>query len=71
MKIVCLVKQVPRADSIEFDQGTKQLKREGVPLLLNPFDAAAVMHAAKLSTSDSGEPCTYSTPSSTHCGCSE
>ena len=46
MKIVCLVKQVPRADAIEFDQETKQLKREGVPLLLNPFDAAAVEHAA-------------------------
>ncbi len=46
MKIVCLVKQVPRADSIEFDQETKSLRREGVPLLLNPFDAAAVAHAA-------------------------
>ncbi len=46
MKIVCLVKQVPRADSIEFDSETKQLRREGVPLLLNPFDAAAVAHAA-------------------------
>jgi electron transfer flavoprotein alpha/beta subunit len=45
VKIVCLVKQVPRADSIEFDQDTKQLRREGVPLLLNPFDAAAVAHA--------------------------
>jgi electron transfer flavoprotein alpha subunit len=46
VKIVCLVKQVPRADSIEFDSETKQLRREGVPLLLNPFDAAAVAHAA-------------------------
>jgi electron transfer flavoprotein alpha subunit len=46
VKIVCLVKQVPRADSIEFDQETKRLRREGVPLLLNPFDAAAVEHAA-------------------------
>jgi electron transfer flavoprotein alpha subunit len=46
VKIVCLVKQVPRADSIEFDQETKQLRREGVPLNLNPFDAAAVAHAA-------------------------
>jgi electron transfer flavoprotein alpha subunit len=46
VKIVCLVKQVPRADSIEFDTETRQLRREGVPLLLNPFDAAAVMHAA-------------------------
>jgi electron transfer flavoprotein alpha subunit len=48
MKIVCLVKQVPRVDAIEFDQETKQLKREGVPLLLNPFDAWAVGHAARL-----------------------
>ena len=46
MKIVCPVKQVPRPDSIEFDADTKQLRREGVPLLLNPFDAAAVAHAA-------------------------
>ncbi len=46
MKIVCLVKQVPRPDSIEFDQEAKQLRREGVPLMLNPFDAAAVAHAA-------------------------
>jgi electron transfer flavoprotein alpha subunit len=46
VKIVCLVKQVPRADSIEFDQETKQLRREGVPVNLNPFDAAAVAHAA-------------------------
>jgi electron transfer flavoprotein alpha subunit len=46
VKIVCLVIQVPRPDSIEFDQETKSLRREGVPLLLNPFDAAAVAHAA-------------------------
>src|SRR5207253_1407850 len=55
MKIVCLVKQVPRADSIEFDQETKSLRREGVPLLLNPFDAAAVAHAAKLKRLYGGE----------------
>jgi electron transfer flavoprotein alpha subunit len=55
VKIVCLVKQVPRADSIEFDQETKQLKREGVPLLLNPFDAAAVAHAARLKERNGGE----------------
>jgi electron transfer flavoprotein alpha subunit len=42
VKIVCLVKQVPRADSIEFDPETKSLRREGVPLLLNPFDAAVI-----------------------------
>jgi len=52
VKTVCLVKQVPRPDSIEFDQETKRLRREGVPLQLNPFDAAAVSHAAAL---DGGE----------------
>jgi len=52
VKIVCLVKQVPRIDSIAFDQETKSLRREGVPLLLNPFDAAAVAQAAKLRDSD-------------------
>ena len=54
MKIVCLIKQVPRADAIEFDQETKALRREGVPLLLNPFDAAAVAHAATLRERNGG-----------------
>jgi electron transfer flavoprotein alpha subunit len=54
VKIVCLVKQVPRSDSIEFDQETKSLRREGVPLLLNPFDAAAIVQAAELNRGDGG-----------------
>jgi electron transfer flavoprotein alpha subunit len=54
VKIVCLVKQVPRADSIEFDPETKSLRREGVPLLLNPFDAAAVTHAVALKEKHAG-----------------
>jgi electron transfer flavoprotein alpha subunit len=48
MKIVVLVKQVPHPEAIEFDQETKNLKREGVPLLLNPFDRAAVRAAVAL-----------------------
>ena len=48
MKIVCLIKQVPRPDAIEFDQETRSLKREGVPLILNPFDARAVTEAVRL-----------------------
>jgi electron transfer flavoprotein alpha subunit len=55
VKIVCLVKQVPRADAIEFDPETKALRREGVPLLLNPFDAAAVAHARELKQNGGGE----------------
>ncbi|CAN5184532.1 FAD-binding protein [soil metagenome] len=54
MKIVCLVKQVPRPDSIEFDPETKSLRREGVPLLLNPFDAAAITHAVEMKRGQAG-----------------
>ena len=55
MKIVCLVKQIPRPDEIEFDQETKSLKREGVPLILNPFDARAVAEAVRLREAVGGE----------------
>jgi electron transfer flavoprotein alpha/beta subunit len=48
VKIVCLVKQVPVIGAIEFDEETKTLKREGVPLELNVFDRYAVQHAAEL-----------------------
>jgi electron transfer flavoprotein alpha/beta subunit len=48
MKIVCLVKQVPQAGAIQFDEETKTLRREGVPLELNPFDRFAVRHAVAL-----------------------
>jgi electron transfer flavoprotein alpha subunit len=55
VKIVCLVKQVPRGDAIEFDEETKSLKREGVPLELNRFDAYAVAWAARLRDGAGGE----------------
>jgi electron transfer flavoprotein alpha/beta subunit len=48
MKVICLVKQVPAVGAIEFDDETKSLKREGVPLELNPFDRYAVQHGALL-----------------------
>src|SRR5262245_645597 len=55
MKIVCLIKQVPRPDAIEFDPDTRTLRREGVPLILNPFDATAVAEAVALRKSVGGE----------------
>ena len=55
MKTICLVKQIPRPDRIEFDQETKSLKREGVPLILNPFDARAVAEAVRLREAVGGE----------------
>jgi electron transfer flavoprotein alpha subunit len=55
MRIVCLVKQVPRGDAIEFDEETKSLRREGVPLELNLFDGYAVAHAVSLRDAVGGE----------------
>ena len=55
MKIVCLLKQVPRGDAIRFDEETKSLVREGVPLELNRFDAYAIAHAARLRDEHGGE----------------
>ena len=48
MKIVCLVKQVPHPAFIKFDEETKKLVREGVPLELNEFDVYAVTEAIRL-----------------------
>jgi electron transfer flavoprotein alpha subunit len=55
VKIVCLVKQVPVPDAIEFDEETKTLKRENVPLQLNPFDRHAVQEAVRLRERQGGE----------------
>jgi electron transfer flavoprotein alpha subunit len=55
VKIVVLVKQVPHPEAIEFDQETKTLKREGVPLILNPFDRRAVRTAVALRDRVGGE----------------
>jgi electron transfer flavoprotein beta subunit len=55
VKIVVLVKQVPHPEAIAFDEETKNLKREGVPLLLNPFDRTAVRAAVALREQAGGE----------------
>ena len=55
MKIVVLVKQVPHPAQISFDEETKTLRREGVPLQLNPFDRGAVVEAARLRDRHGGE----------------
>ena len=55
MKIVVLVKQVPHPEAIEFDQETKTLKRQGVPLILGPFDRQAVLEAVRLRERVGGE----------------
>ena len=55
MKLVCLIKQVPHPEAIEFDEGTKTLKREGVPLQLSLFDRWAVQQAVSLRAQVGGE----------------
>src|ERR687887_1895744 len=55
VKIVCLVKQVPRGDAIRFDEETRSLVREGVPLELNAFDAYAVAQAVRLREQHGGD----------------
>ncbi len=55
MKIVCLVKQVPHPAAIEFDQETRTLKREGIPLELNELDRYAVAEAVRLRERHEGE----------------
>jgi electron transfer flavoprotein alpha subunit len=55
MKIVVLIKQVPRPDAIEFDQETKTLKRDGVPVELNHFCRLAVQQAVGLRERAGGE----------------
>jgi electron transfer flavoprotein alpha/beta subunit len=48
VKTIVLVKQIPRPDRIEFDQETKALRREGVPLVLSEYDRFALSHAVTL-----------------------
>ena len=55
MKVVALVKQVPDPPAIEFDEQTKSLRREGVPLVLNPFDREAVAEAVAIRDAHGGE----------------
>jgi electron transfer flavoprotein alpha subunit len=42
------VKQVPEVSELGFDPETRRLKRDGVPLQINPFDRRAVLEATRL-----------------------
>ena len=48
MRIVVCVKQVPEVSELGFDPETRRLKRDGVPLQINPFDRRAVLEATRL-----------------------
>jgi electron transfer flavoprotein alpha subunit len=48
VRIVVCVKQVPEVSELSLDPVTRRLVRDGVPLLINPFDRRAVLEAVRL-----------------------
>jgi len=48
MLVVACVKQVPDTTQVEVDPVTGTLKREGVPFIMNPFDAHALEESLRL-----------------------
>ena len=48
LTIAVCVKQVPEVAELTLDPETKRLRREGVPLTINPFDRRAVLEAVRL-----------------------
>ena len=47
-RILVLVKQVPEVTEQSLDPETGRLRREGVDLLMNPFDRRAALEACRL-----------------------
>lgn len=54
MKIAVCVKQVPDASDVKIDKATGTMVREGVPAILNPFDAYAVEEALRIKEKQGG-----------------
>lgn len=54
MRIVVCVKQVPEVSELTLDPGTRRLRRDGVPLQINPFDRRAVLEATRLRAEHGG-----------------
>ena len=55
MNIAVCVKQVPDASEVKIDKATGTMVREGVPAILNPFDAYAVEEAIRLKEKHGGK----------------
>jgi len=54
MNIAVCVKQVPDTSEVRIDRETGTMVREGVPSILNPFDAYAVEEAIRIKESGGG-----------------
>ena len=62
MKIICLVKQVPDSEAkIKVKPETKDIDREGLNMVLNPYDEFAVEAAIKLKEAGTAESVTILT----------
>jgi electron transfer flavoprotein beta subunit len=48
MDIIVCIKQVPETTDVRIDEETNTLIREGVPSIVNPFDAYAIEEAVKI-----------------------
>ncbi len=48
MNILVFVKQIPEVSEIKFDPESKRILREGVSLIINPFDKRAVEEAIRI-----------------------
>ncbi len=55
MKIAVCVKQVPGTQNVRIDPDTKRLVREGIELVINPFDTYAVEQAVQIREQHGGE----------------
>lgn len=55
LKIIVCIKQVPMLSALRFDQETRRLVREGVPLELNELDVYALSEAIRLRELRGGE----------------
>jgi electron transfer flavoprotein beta subunit len=55
MKIVVCVKQVPGTGDVKFDPETGRVVREGIEVIMNPFDAYAVEQGVLLKEAHGGE----------------
>src|SRR5579884_4455910 len=55
LKMIVCIKQVPLLSALRFDQETRRLVREGVPLELNELDVYALTEAIRLRERHGGE----------------
>jgi len=54
MNILVFVKQIPEISKIQFDPATNRIKRDQVPLIINPFDKRAVEEGIRLKEKHGG-----------------